>query len=158
MSLNKMLLRLQCHLQSCQRKFLAYFCFYLHLLSFSPLRLRIYRLTNFRAKFKTTCKNRLFFEFRAKIREPENSESQRADHNFLFVHRRFSLSLHLSLHPCIIPNAGFYALLLPLRKYCYCIFSGLLLLVLLLLLKSTMKLMLLLLILLRNSLKYCYCY
>ena len=47
----------------------------------SPLRLRIYRLTNFRAKIKIEPALAGGFEFRAKISEPVNPESQRAGKN-----------------------------------------------------------------------------
>ena len=44
----------------------------------SPLRLKIYGLTNFRAKFKIEPGHATYFEFCAKICEPINLESQRA--------------------------------------------------------------------------------
>ena len=56
----------------------------------SPPRLRIYRLTNFRAKFKIEPVLAGDFEFRGKIREPINPESQGAGLSF-------SGTLYLSL-------------------------------------------------------------
>ena len=51
----------------------------------SPLRLKIYRLTNFRAKIKIEPALAGGFEFRAKISEPVNHESQRAELWYSFI-------------------------------------------------------------------------
>ena len=65
----------------------------------SPLRLRIYRLTNFRAKFKIEPVLAGDFEFRGKIREPVNPESQRAgiggDPEFYFYYVGWGISCTL---------------------------------------------------------------